>query len=102
MCGRTKMKDYIRRNETDVPAIWWIQHGVGEDDEGDEADRPPPQDRPTRPPSPSSVLNQYDKMASCPLVSTLYVRLRWNGPKVCFFIIIIKSDNCIYNFTNTI
>ena len=52
------------------------QHGVGEDDDGDEADRPPPQDRPTRPPSPSSVLNQYDKMASWPLVSTLYVRLR--------------------------
>ena len=52
------------------------QHGVGEDDEGDEADRPPPQDRPTRPPSPSSVLNQYDKMASWPLVFTLYVRLR--------------------------
>ena len=52
------------------------QHGVGEDDEGDEADRPPPQDRPTTPPSPSSVLNQYDKMASWPLVSTLYVRLR--------------------------
>ena len=52
------------------------QHGVGEDDEGDEADRPPPQDRPTRPPSPSSVLNQYDKMVSWPLVSTLYVRLR--------------------------
>ena len=25
------------------------QHGVGEDDDGDEADRPPPQDRPTRP-----------------------------------------------------
>ena len=25
VCGRTKMKDYIRRNETDVPAIWWIQ-----------------------------------------------------------------------------
>ena len=89
VCGRTKMKDYIRRNEMDVPAIWWIQHGVGEDDEGDEADRPPPQERPTRPPSPSSVLNQYDKMASWPLVSTLYVRLGWNGPmssshKVCF------------------
>ena len=33
------------------------QHGVGEDDEGDEADRPPPQERPTRPPSPSSVFN---------------------------------------------
>ena len=52
------------------------QHGVGEDDEGDEADRPPPQDRPTKPPAISSVLNQYDKMASWPLVSTLYVRLR--------------------------
>ena len=37
---------------------------------------PRPQDRPTKPPSPSSVLNQYDKMASWPLVSTLYVRLR--------------------------
>ena len=32
MCGRTEMKDNIRRNETDVPAIWWIQHGVGEDE----------------------------------------------------------------------
>ena len=52
------------------------QHGVGEDDEGDEADRPPPQDRPTKPPAILSVLNQYDKMASWPLVSTLYVRLR--------------------------
>ena len=37
---------------------------------------PRPQDRPTKPPSPLSVLNQYDKMASWPLVSTLYVRLR--------------------------
>ena len=27
---------------------------------------PRPQDRPTKPPSPSSVLNQYDKMASSP------------------------------------
>ena len=52
------------------------QHGVGEDDEGDEADRPPPQDRPTKPLAILSVLNQYDKMASWPLVSTLYVRLR--------------------------
>ena len=36
----------------------------------------PPQDRPNRPLAISLVLDQYDKMASWPLVSTLYVRLR--------------------------
>ena len=79
MCGQTEMKDYIRRNERAGYLMNSSQHGVGqddEDDEDDEAGRSPPQDRPTKPPAPSSVLNQYDKMASWPLVSTLYVRLR--------------------------
>ena len=75
------MKDYIRRNETDVPAIWWIQHGVGEGEQGA---------------GPVHRIDQYDKMASWLLVSTLYVRLRWNGPmssshKVCFSLL-FKND----------
>ena len=47
---------------------------------------PRPQDRPTKPPSPSSVLNQYDKMASSPTLK------RTNVFSLIRFVI-IKIDN---------
>ena len=76
---RSNRNEGLHKEKQNEPAGYLMnssQHGVGQDDEGDEAGRPSPQDRPTRPLAPSSVLNQYDKMASWPLVSTLYVRLR--------------------------
>ena len=70
VCGRTKMKDYIRRNGRAGYLMNSTWRRRRRDEQG-----APPQDRPTRPPAISSVLNQYDKMASWPLVSILYVRL---------------------------